>query len=268
MAPLPANSDNGRPLARPASSRVRSDSPTPIAQKENAMKQEVADLIGLALRHLQTTGTLPAEIAPDLLKIDHTKDKSHGDFASNIALALAKPAKSSPRALAEKIVAALPPSQHIAKVEIAGPGFINFFLAAGAQTAVVNDIIDTAEKFGRSNIGGNKKVQVEFVSANPTGPLHVGHGRGAAVGDCLCRLLDAAGWDVTREFYYNDAGAQIDNLALSVQVALQGRDAGRSGLAGKWLSRRLHRRYRPRLSGRRNRSTADYQHVHASGDIE
>ncbi|MET0378130.1 MAG: arginine--tRNA ligase [Spongiibacteraceae bacterium] len=190
------------------------------------MKQEVADLIGHALRHLQTTGTLPAEIAPDLLngrlQIDHTKDKSHGDFASNIALALAKPAKSSPRALAEKIVAALPPSQHIAKVEIAGPGFINFFLAAGAQSAVVNDILDAAEKFGRSAVGQNKKVQVEFVSANPTGPLHVGHGRGAAVGDCLCRLLEATGWDVTREFYYNDAGNQIGNLALSVQCRARG----------------------------------------------
>ena len=134
-----------------------------IDRKENAMKQEVADLIGLALRHLQTTGTLPAEIAPDLLNtrlpIEHTKDNSHGDFASNIALALAKPAKSSPRALAEKIVAALPPSHHIAKVEIAGPGFINFFLAAGAQTAVVNDILDAAEKFGRSGVGAARQCR-------------------------------------------------------------------------------------------------------------
>jgi len=190
------------------------------------MKNEVAELIGQALRHLQSTGILPADIDPDLLnkrlQIEHTKDKSHGDFASNIALTLAKPAKKSPRALAEQIVAALPASHHISKVEIAGPGFINFFLASGALTAVVNDILDSGVNFGKNNVGNGVKVQVEFVSANPTGPLHVGHGRGAAVGDCLCRLLEATGWDVTREFYYNDAGNQIGNLALSVQARVRG----------------------------------------------
>ena len=185
------------------------------------MKNEVADLIGQALRHLQSTGALPTDINYQL-QIEHAKDKSHGDFASNIALALAKPAKKSPRALAEQIVAALPASHHITKVEIAGPGFINFFLASGALTAVVNDILDSGVNFGRNNVGNGVKVQVEFVSANPTGPLHVGHGRGAAVGDCLCRLLDATGWDVTREFYYNDAGNQIGNLALSVQARVRG----------------------------------------------
>ena len=190
------------------------------------MKNEVAALIGKALQHLQSQGTLPADAAANVqnirIQIDHTKDKSHGDFASNIALAAAKVAKMSPRALAEQIVAALPASHHIAKVEIAGPGFINFFMASGALTAVVNTILDDGDDFGHSNVGNNQKVQVEFVSANPTGPLHVGHGRGAAVGDCLCRLLAATGWDVTREFYYNDAGNQIGNLALSVQARARG----------------------------------------------
>lgn len=185
------------------------------------MKNEVAALIGQALRHLQSTGTLPADI-DYRVQIDHTKNKSHGDFASNIALSLAKPAKKSPRAIAELIVAALPASHHITKVEIAGPGFINFFLASGALTAVINDILDAGVNFGKNNVGNGVKVQVEFVSANPTGPLHVGHGRGAAVGDCLCRLLEATGWDVTREFYYNDAGNQIGNLALSVQARVRG----------------------------------------------
>ena len=190
------------------------------------MKNEVAALIGKALQHLQSEGMLPADAAATVqnirIQIDHTKDKSHGDFASNIALAAAKVAKMSPRALAEQIVAALPASQHIAKVEIAGPGFINFFMASSALTAVVNTILDDGDDFGRSNVGEGRKVQVEFVSANPTGPLHVGHGRGAAVGDCLCRLLAATGWDVTREFYYNDAGNQIGNLALSVQARARG----------------------------------------------
>jgi arginyl-tRNA synthetase len=164
---------------------------------------------------------LPALAVP-AIQIDNTKDKAHGDLASNIALALAKAAQQPPRQLAEAIVKALPASPRVNKVEIAGPGFINFFLSGAAQTAVVLDILEKGTAFGRSEVGAKRKVQVEFVSANPTGPLHVGHGRGAAVGDCLCRLLEATGWDVTREFYYNDAGAQINNLALSVQARCKG----------------------------------------------
>lgn len=186
-----------------------------------AMKTHVAELIGQALAHLQSTGELPALAIP-AIQIDNTKDKAHGDFASNIALALAKAAQRPPRQLAEAIVKVLPKSPRVSKVEIAGPGFINFFLSASAQTAVVLDILNAGDRFGRNASGGGRKVQVEYVSANPTGPLHVGHGRGAAVGDCLCRLLEATGWDVTREFYYNDAGAQINNLALSVQARCHG----------------------------------------------
>ncbi len=187
----------------------------------SSSKEHIAELISGALAHLQSTGAVPALTVP-AVQIENTRDKTHGDLASNIALALAKPAQRSPRQLAEAIVGALPASSRVSRVEIAGPGFINFFLSGAAQTAVVADILAKGRVFGRNEAGARRKVQVEFVSANPTGPLHVGHGRGAAVGDCLCRLLEATGWDVTREFYYNDAGAQINNLALSVQARCKG----------------------------------------------
>lgn len=186
------------------------------------MKQPLAELIQTALVSLQAEGVLPRECALPSVQVDNTRDKSHGDLASNVAMVLAKPAGKSPRDLAAAIVAALPQNSLITKAEIAGPGFINFFLASDAQTAVVARILTEQADFGRSNTGAARKVQVEFVSANPTGPLHVGHGRGAAIGDCLCRLLAATGWDVTREFYYNDAGAQINNLARSVQARALG----------------------------------------------
>jgi arginyl-tRNA synthetase len=185
------------------------------------MKQQLAELIAAALHHLQSTGVLPADI--DMaVQIDNTKDKSHGDLASNIAMVLAKKAGKPPRELAQAVLAALPANALVAKADIAGPGFINFFLANDAQTAIIRRILDAGDVFGLSDEGAGRKVQVEFVSANPTGPLHVGHGRGAAIGDCLCRLLAATGWDVTREFYYNDAGAQIGNLARSTQARAQG----------------------------------------------
>jgi arginyl-tRNA synthetase len=165
-------------------------------------------------------------IAPDLqdvsILIERPKTTQHGDFATNLAMTLARNLKQNPRAIAEALIKALPASAYVAKTEIAGAGFINFFMAAGAKAAVVSQILADGPTFGRSQTGQGGKVQVEYVSANPTGPLHVGHGRGAAVGDCLCRLLDATGWDVTREFYYNDAGAQIDNLTLSVQCRCKG----------------------------------------------
>ena len=185
------------------------------------MKETVSELLQSALAALQSEGTLPADqtFTP---QIGNTKDKSHGDYACNIALMAAKAAGRPPRKLAEALVAALPESSAVEKVEIAGPGFINFFMSTASAFGIVNTILDEAEQFGRNNSGKGEKVQVEFVSANPTGPLHVGHGRGAAIGDCLCRLLEANGYDVTREFYYNDAGAQINNLALSVQSRVKG----------------------------------------------
>ncbi|PIE39420.1 MAG: arginine--tRNA ligase [Gammaproteobacteria bacterium] len=185
------------------------------------MKQELGALIASALTQLQQNGTVPAD-ANYRINLERTRDASHGDLASNIALMLAKQAGRNPRELAQAIVDALPETDLIAKTDIAGPGFINFFLSAASREAVIERIFQAGENYGCSNAGKGRKLQVEFVSANPTGPLHLGHGRGAAVGDSLCRLLRATGWDVSAEFYYNDAGAQIDNLARSVQARCQG----------------------------------------------
>jgi arginyl-tRNA synthetase len=174
----------------------------------------------------QLLATAAKTIAPDSadlsILLERPKSAEHGDFATNLALVLAKPLKQNPRAIATQLIAALPSSDFIAKTEIAGAGFINFFLNAQSQQQVVKTILSAGAQYGRNANGQKQKVQVEFVSANPTGPLHVGHGRGAAVGDCLARLLDANGWDVTREFYYNDAGAQIDNLTISVLARCKG----------------------------------------------
>ncbi|HEX8979200.1 MAG TPA: arginine--tRNA ligase [Parasulfuritortus sp.] len=166
-----------------------------------------------------------AQVAPDAaaaIELERPKQASHGDYACNVAMQLARPMKRNPREVAAAIIAALPASELVERTEIAGPGFINVFIRAAAKQALVGHILAAGENYGRSDAGQGRKVQVEFVSANPTGPLHVGHGRGAAVGDCLCRLLDANGWQVTREFYYNDAGQQIDNLTRSVQLRCQG----------------------------------------------
>ena len=166
---------------------------------------------------------------PESILVEPSRDAKNGDFASNVALTLAKPLGLPPRKLAETIVAALPANALVAKTEIAGPGFINFFLAPGALQAVVLDVLAQGERFGIDRSGARGKAMVEFVSANPTGPLHVGHGRGAAVGDCLARLLAAAGWQVSKEFYYNDAGNQIANLANSVQARVRGIAPGDAG---------------------------------------
>jgi arginyl-tRNA synthetase len=185
------------------------------------MKQQLSQLIQDALNTLVAQGDLPDSIAPKI-QIDRTRDNSHGDLASNIALTLAKVAGKPPRDIATAICAALPAADFLDRTEIAGPGFINFFLNSQSSQAVVRRVLEQAANFGRSNAGQGRKVQVEFVSANPTGPLHVGHGRGAAVGDSICKLLEATGWDVSSEFYYNDAGQQISNLALSVQARCKG----------------------------------------------
>ena len=185
------------------------------------MKIHLRQLIVDALQHLKQAGQLPQDINPTV-HIERTRERAHGDFASNIAMLLAKPAQRKPREVAEWIKSALPASTELAKVEIAGPGFINFFLAPAAYHAQIDTVLEEAEHYGRSTLGEGRKLQVEFVSANPTGPLHVGHGRGAAIGDTLARLLETQGWAVTREFYYNDAGQQINNLTLSVQARAKG----------------------------------------------
>ena len=181
------------------------------------MKAALISLLEEVITTLKTDGVIPEDVSVKL-NIEHTRDPSHGDFASNLAMMLAKPAKQKPRDLAEKIVAALPENTDIDKVEIAGPGFINFFMNANTLTSIVPTILDAAETFGQSDIGKGKRIQVEFVSANPTGPLHVGHGRGAAYGAAVADLLAAVGYDVHREYYVNDAGRQMDILCASVWI--------------------------------------------------
>jgi len=181
------------------------------------MKQQLAQLLSAAAATLQDDGVLPADQPVDI-QLERTRDRKHGDFASNLAMVLCKAARSKPRELAEKLVAALPDSGLVTRVEIAGPGFINFFLAPAAYHAVLRQILADGEQFGRSDIGAGKSVQVEFVSANPTGPLHVGHGRGAAYGATVADLLEAVGHKVHREYYVNDAGRQMDILAASVYL--------------------------------------------------
>jgi arginyl-tRNA synthetase len=192
------------------------------------MKDALTALLQQALQQLVNEGTLESTegVSP---QIDHTRDPSHGDLATNLAMVLAKRAGMPPRDLAAKLVAALPANEIIAKTEIAGPGFINFSLSQASHTQGITRILDAGSDYGRQPCDPDKKVQVEFVSANPTGPLHVGHGRGAAIGDSICRLLGATGWSVQREFYYNDAGQQIANLALSVQARARGLTPDDSG---------------------------------------
>jgi arginyl-tRNA synthetase len=165
-------------------------------------------------------GALPEELRPPQsgtgIVVERTRDATHGDFATNVALQLAKAARRKPRELAQAIVAALPDNALVAKVEIAGPGFINFFLAPAAYQAELARMLDAGRGYGRSTAGAGRKVMLEFVSANPTGPLHVGHGRHAAFGASLANILEAAGYDVYREYYINDAGRQMDILAASV----------------------------------------------------
>jgi len=179
------------------------------------MKSEIADLVRAALQTLSEQGVL----APEQIRepvIERARDAAHGDFATNAAMVNSKAAGMKPRDLAEKLVAAIPASGLLAGVSIAGPGFINFRLAGDAHLAVVSSILEQGQTYGCSDFGAGKKVQVEFVSANPTGPLHVGHGRGAAYGSVVADLLEAVGFDVHREYYVNDAGRQMDILATSV----------------------------------------------------
>ncbi len=186
-----------------------------IPRKGFFLKTHLQNLITHAIQHLQKHGLLPDDVSITV-PVQRTRDRAHGDFATTIALVLAKPAGRKPRELAEQLAAALPVSQYLSKIEIAGAGFINFFLTPDAYQAVINDIIEHASDFGRSQLGEGQRVQVEFVSANPTGPLHVGHGRGAAFGATIANLLEAIGYQVHREYYVNDAGRQMNILATSI----------------------------------------------------
>ena len=195
------------------------------------MKHHLSQLLSEAVQTLKARGDLPEDLSIEI-GLERTRDRKHGDFASDLAMVLCKLARSKvnrlearegplggkPRDLAEKLVAALPDSDLVTKVDIAGPGFINFFLSPAAYHTTITQVLEQGDRYGRSNIGQGKSIQVEFVSANPTGPLHVGHGRGAAYGATVADLLAATGYQVHREYYVNDAGRQMDILATSVYL--------------------------------------------------
>lgn len=192
------------------------------------MKHLLAQLLDAALKNLPA-GTLPADVVP-VVELERTREVSHGDFATNVAMRLSKVAKRNPRDLAQAIVSAIPANSFVSKTEIAGPGFINFHLSPAAYAQELDTLFKQGSSYGHAALQtADKKVMLEFVSANPTGPLHVGHGRQAALGDALAKLMETQGYDVTLEFYYNDAGVQIQNLALSVQARAQGRKPGDAG---------------------------------------
>jgi len=180
------------------------------------MKEQLQILINDSLKAL--LGEKVITEIPKSIRIDHSKEKDQGDFATNIALVLSKQAKCSPKILAEKILANLPVCDAIEKTEIAGPGFINFFMSQESNTSIIENIIAEGDNYGLSDTGSGQRILLEFVSANPTGPLHVGHGRGAAYGATLSNLLRAVGFEVDNEYYVNDAGRQMDILATSVYL--------------------------------------------------
>ncbi|MBV8973855.1 MAG: arginine--tRNA ligase, partial [Sinobacteraceae bacterium] len=181
------------------------------------MKQELEQLLLASLTRLAGS-VLPQMPAADAVVVERTRDAQHGDFASNLALRLAKSARRNPRELAAAIVAALPENALLARAEVAGAGFINFYLAPQAYARELGAIHERGAAYGESGLGAGERVLVEFVSANPTGPLHVGHGRQAAYGATLANILAASGFTVEREYYINDAGRQMDILAVSTWV--------------------------------------------------
>jgi len=199
------------------------------------VKAHLIDLLFASVRKL--TG----DVSQSQILIERPKLIEHGDFSTNIALVLSKVLKKPPREIAQTILDCLPDTQYFEKIEIAGAGFLNFFLGAYSHQIIINQVLKEKNDYGKNQIGQGQKVQVEFVSANPTGPLHVGHGRGAAIGDAIARLLKFSGWQVTREFYYNDAGVQIDNLTRSVKarclkIAPEHEDFPEDGYRGEYIA--------------------------------
>ncbi|MBC7573773.1 MAG: arginine--tRNA ligase [Herminiimonas sp.] len=233
----------------------------------SSQKQKIAALFQSALQpHLADT-----EIVADVV-LERPRDPSHGDIACNIAMQLAKRLKKNPRELATALVAAVlaDPARAglIDAVDIAGPGFINLRLSAAARQAVVSAVLEEGAAFGKSAVGAGKQVLVEFVSANPTGPLHVGHGRQGALGDAMSSLFQAQGYDVTREYYYNDAGVQIATLALSVQARARGFKPGDA----QWPESAYNGDYIGDIAAdflsRKTVAANDVEPVHASGDAD
>lgn len=200
---------------------------------QEKMRSKISAAIAAAVEKAQQNGALPQTDAPlqieERIRLEVPKDKEHGDFACNIAMMLAKPLRSNPRAIAEEIVSCIEPDSDIDKIEVAGAGFINFYLNSSWLYEVLNQVEVHGDDYGRIDIGKGKRVMVEFVSANPTGPMHMGNARGGALGDCLAAVLEHAGYEVTREFYINDAGNQIEKFGNSLNARyiqqLKGEDA-------------------------------------------
>ena len=229
------------------------------------MRKRIALLVENALRDAVEGEELVSSLLPAVI-IGTPASPDHGDLSCNIAMQMAKSESKAPRQVAEIILRHIGNGKGLlTKAEIAGPGFINLFVSPSAWQSLLQEIESQGNAFGRTTTGAGKRVQVEFVSANPTGPLHIGHGRGAAIGDTICRLLSATGWDVTREFYYNDAGQQITNLALSVQARCHGIEPGdqcwpADGYQGEYI-KDVARAYLAQET-----VDADDQHMTASGD--
>lgn len=228
-------------------------------------KQELLNLIQQAIQPLLAGTDLTPTVA-----LERPRDPSHGDAATNIAMQMAKPLKKNRRELAQTIVDAILAQQHpsLAQAEVAGPGFINLRLTAASKQAVVKTVLSAAADYGRSDLGKQQPVVIEFVSANPTGPLHVGHGRQAALGDALSALFENQGYRVSREFYYNDAGVQINNLALSVQARARGYKPGEAN----WPESAYNGDYIAEIAAdfmaRKTVAAADCEPVAGSGDAE
>ena len=205
-----------------------------------APHESLAAAITAAIQGAIAQGQLPTELSgtPAITNIvlDRPKNRDHGDYATSIALALAKPSGKSPREVAEIVQRGLQGNSEIAKIEIAGPGFINITLAKASQGAVVNAILNEQEKFGRVTILSGRKINLEFISANPTGPLHLGHTRWAAVGDALASVLAAGGAEVTREFYINDRGTQMELFGASLRAAARGEARPEEGYQGDYIN--------------------------------
>ncbi|MDE0310341.1 MAG: arginine--tRNA ligase [Acidiferrobacterales bacterium] len=182
------------------------------------MKAKIQDLLAQSIEHLAASGELSAEAVPEHCPVEASRRAGQGDYATGVAMSMARASGMKPRELAERIQASLPSAQFLERTEIAGPGFINFFIAKQALTGLVGEILKRGDDFGKSSPGTAGRILLEFVSANPNGPLHVGHGRGAAFGDALARLLRAAGHHVDTEYYVNDLGRQMDILCVSVWI--------------------------------------------------
>jgi arginyl-tRNA synthetase len=185
------------------------------------MKEQLRQAIQAALQQCYSQGTLNSGEFPAEIQLEIPKNSEHGDFASNLAMIMAKAERKAPRQIAETLVAALQGNPLCDQIEIAGPGFINFRLAASCWYGVLDQVMREGSAYGRSQVGAGTRIQVEFVSANPTGPLHIGHGRGAVVGDALAAVLQATGFDVQREYYVNDAGNQVKTLGRSILLRLR-----------------------------------------------